>query len=482
MTTRTSGPTRSNRRGFLRRGATAAGGGLFAVAAMEGMALRAASAQSGHGHKEKQPSDNGGYGALRELTRADPESGFEQTLWLPQGFDFTVFSTSGSMMGDGNVVPLGHDAMACFPGGDPDRYRLVRNHEERTGAEAAVPSGREEHRYDPLGGGGTTTMSIRWGQEGPVFEEAWMSLSGTIVNCAGGPTPWGSWLSCEESVAGVGAGWATEHGYVYEVPSAAAGEVTPVPLKDMGRFVHEAVAVDPSTGIVYETEDRSTAGFYRFLPSTPGELSEGGQLQMLRVKGEWNFDTRTGQRLRRSIPVEWVDIADPDPEDAESNALAVFDQGWAQGAAVFGRLEGCWWGNGAVYVVSTSGGDEGEGQIWEYIPTGRSGGRLRLVFESPDREVLSFPDNITVSPSGNLVLCEDTGRDLPAVRGLTRDGEVFPFIYHEGDTEWCGATFSPDGKVLFVNLQGSTRGEPGDPDLEPGRTIAVWGPWRRGVL
>jgi uncharacterized protein len=472
--------TGSDRRTFLRRSATAASGSLFAVAAMEGFTIRAASAKEGK--KDRTAKDNGGYGPLREITRTDPESGFEQSLMLPEGFDFRVFSTAGSLMPDGNIVPLGHDGMACFGTGDPNVYRLVRNHEERTAPAGAVPSGRADNRYDPLGGGGTTTLWVRWEQDAPRFEKAWQSLSGTIVNCAGGPTPWGSWLSCEETTAGIGAGWETEHGYVFEVPADAPQEVPAVPLKAMGRFVHEAVAVDPGTGIVYETEDRGTSGFYRFIPNTPGELINGGQLQMLKVKGEWGYDTRTDQRLRKAVPVEWVDIDDPDPADAETNPLAVFNQGYAQGGAIFGRLEGCWWGNGAVYLASTDGGDAGEGQIWEYVPSGRGGGHLKLVYESHDRDVLSFPDNITVSPSGNLVLCEDTSRSLPALRGLTRQGEIFPFCFHEGGTEWCGATFSPDGRVLFANLQGATRGEPTDPNLEPGRTVAIWGPWSKGVL
>jgi hypothetical protein len=385
-------------------------------------------------------------------------------------------------MRDGHRTPLAHDGMACFPTGRRGEWRLVRNHEERNEPGVGVPAGSPEHRYDPLGGGGTTTMSVRWEGGEPHFAEAWQSLSGTIVNCAGGPTPWGSWLSCEETTAGTGAGWAAEHGYVFEVPSAENGETVPVPLKEMGRFVHEAVAVDPRSGVVYETEDQNTSGFYRFLPNVPGDLAEGGQLQMLKIADEWNYDTRTGQRAGRGLYVDWVDIDDPDPADAEEDPLAVFNQGWARGAAVFGRLEGCFYGDGAVYIASTSGGDEGEGQLWEYRPRGHKGGTIKLVFESPDAELLSYPDNITVSPGGNLILCEDTSRDLPAMRGLTRDGEIFPLVYHEGRTEWCGATFSPDGKVLFANMQGATRGLLGDPALEPGRTIAIWGPWSRGVL
>lgn len=428
---------------------------------MEGMAARAASAKDGR--KDKTCGHGGGYGEPRELTRTDAESGFEQTLWLPEGFDFRVLATAGGPMSDGGTVPLGHGAMACFATGEAGVWRLLRNHEERS---------------DPFDGGGVTTMSIRWEQGAPVLERAWRSLSGTLANRAGGPTPWGSWLSCEATTAGTGGGRDTEHGYVFEVPSHASREVAPVPLKAMGRFAHEAVAVDPGTRIVYETEDRSTAGFYRFLPKTPGRLAEGGRLQMLKATGEWNFDTRTGRRVGKSIPVEWVDIDEPDPRDAEAVPLAVFNQGWARGAAVFGRLEGCWWGEGAVYLASASGGDEGEGQIWEYTPDER-GGLLKLVFESPDAELLSSPDDVTVAPSGNLLLCEGSGRGLPAVRGLTRSGEVFPFAHYEGDAEWRGATFSPDGGVLFVNLRGTATA---DPTLEPGRTIAVWGPWGEGVL
>lgn len=476
MSTRTSGaarPKSPSRRAFRRR-PPSPGDGRFAVPAMEGLTVRAASAIEGG--RDRTAYRGGGYGGPRELTRTDPQTGFAQTLWLPEGFDFQVLSAAGSPMSDGGAVPLGHDAMACFATGEPGVWHLVRNHEERSGPGAAVPSGSAGGGYDPLGGGGTTTMRLRWERGAPVLERVWQSLAGTIANRAGGPTPWGSWLSCEESTAGTGAGWSAEHGYVFEVPSGAEREAEPVPLKAMGRFVHEAVAVDPGTGTVYETEDQNTAGFYRFVPEAPGALAEGGRLQMLKVKGEWNYDTRTGQRTKKALPVEWVDIGDPDPAEAEQVPLAVFNQGWARGAAVFGRLEGCWWGGGAVYLASSSGGDESAGQVWEYAP---GAGSLRLVFESPDAERLSSPDGIAVSPGGNLLLCENAGRGLPALRGLTRAGEVFTFARHEGGAEWRGATFSPDGRVLFVNLQGATTG---DPALQPGRTIAVWGPWDRGVL
>jgi uncharacterized protein len=225
---------------------------------------------------------------------------------------------------------------------------------------------------------------------------------------------------------------------------------------------------------VYETEDRGTAGFYRFIPDQPGNLAAGGRLQMLAIKDRPNYDTRSGQRVGKPLPVTWVDIADPDPADADRNELAVYEQGAAQGAATFGRLEGCWYGNGSIFLNSTRGGDQGLGQVWEYRPRGKSGGQLILLFESPSADVLDAPDNLCVSPRGGLVLCED-GEDDQFVRGLTRDGRIFDIaqslvIVNGEANEFAGATFSPDGETLFVNIQ------------TPGLTFAIWGPWAEGAL
>ncbi|MDS1269217.1 DUF839 domain-containing protein [Lipingzhangella sp. LS1_29] len=475
-------PRTPHRRSFLRSGLVV-GGGAFALAAMDGLAARAALAELDT--TTSTTPETGGYGPLRDVTRTDPQTGFQQTLALPDGFDFSLFGLAGTTMDDGHRTPLGHDGMAAFPGPE-GTVRLVRNHEERSAPTTALPAGSPAQRYDSRGGGGTSTIQLRLQADGtPRLERIWQSLSGTIVNCAGGPTPWGSWLSCEETTAGVESGWQRPHGYVFEVPAGAGSEVTPEPITAMGRFVHEAVALDPRSGIVYQTEDRDTAGFYRYIPQVPGNLAAGGRVQMLKVRDAWAYDTRSGQRRNRPMRVEWVDIDDPDPAEAENNPQAVYDQGIAKGAATFGRLEGCTWGHGAVYLVSTDGGDANEGQVWEFRPAGDAGGLLSLVYESPDRDVLSFPDNITVSPRRSLLLCEDTSRSGPALQGLTRNGQVFPFCI-DGDTEdeWAGATFSPDGSVLFVNLQGSTSGDPRDSDsyARPGRTLAIWGPWQDGIL
>ena len=286
-------------------------------------------------------------------------------------------------------------------------------------------------------------------------------------------------LTCEETVESVAA---VPHGYVFDVASSANGPVDPVPLKAMGRFVHEAVAVDPRTGLVYETEDRrisgegTGSGFYRFTP-TAAPFGTAGRLEMLAVQGRANYDTSTGQRVGEVLPVGWVPVHDPDPANAAADSQAVFRQGWEQGGAVFNRLEGAWYGDGSVFFISTNGGDPrpggdpGLGQVWQYIPRGESGGQLVLLVESRDAAVMEAPDNVTVSPQGGLLACED-GDGAQYLRGITRDGRVFDFATHTlpGSAEFAGANWSPDGSWLFVNIQ------------DPGHTYAITGPWHDGAL
>jgi secreted PhoX family phosphatase len=461
------------RRHFVRQAVGIAGAAALAPS-LSGLVARSRGmlhAQSAPGLEARHAVlGEGGYGPLVVRT---PE------LALPEGFTCTVLSRNGQPMSTGMPTPGAFDGMAAFamPNG---RIRLLRNHENRdTPAESQV-KGDAARAYDRSAGGGVSTLELEVGGDGtPRLVRDFMSLNGTIVNCAGGPTPWGSWLTCEETVAGPAEGWGMPHGYIFEVPSATESEVTPVPLKAMGRFVHEAVAVDPRSGIVYETEDRPASGFYRFIPARRGVLTAGGRLQMLAIRGRPQYDTRKGQRVGESLPVEWVDIRDPDPPGTSLQADAVYQQGWQPGGATFARLEGCWYGDGSIYFHATSGGDAEVGQVWRYRPGGfLRGDQLTLVFESPSPEVLDYPDNITVSPRGGIVICED-GAGEQYLRGLTPGGAIFDLARNIlNNTEFAGACFSPDGRILFVNIMGSTR----DAGAEEGRTLAIRGPWEVGAL
>lgn len=398
-------------------------------------------------------------------------------LALPEGFRYVKFGVEGTPMSGGVATPRAHDGMAAF--GMPDgRIRLVRNHEDKDPPGVARPLADPSLAYDPLAGGGTTTLVIRVDDAGaPALERDFVSLCGTTVNCAGGPTPWGTWLTCEETTQGGSRGWFEPHGYVFEVDAAADRPERPEPLVAMGRFVHEAVAVDASTGIVYETEDvNRRSGFYRFIPSTPGVLGDGGRLEMLGIAGDPEADLRTGQRVGARLPVVWVEIPDPDPADAESRTLAVYLQGRERGGARLSRLEGCWAGDESIYFHSTNGGDAHSGQVWRYLPEEEA---LVLVFESPDPDVLDGPDNITVSPRGGVVICED-GSGGNHLRGLTPEGEIFDLARNIlNGREFAGACFSPDGRILFVNIQGDLDSfGPGN----LGITLAIWGPWENGPL
>jgi secreted PhoX family phosphatase len=346
--------------------------------------------------------------------------------------------------------------------------------------------GEPETAYDPLAGGGTTTLDVRIQDEGVELVRDFVSLNGTIINCAGGPTPWGSWISCEEGTQGTAAGYSRPHGYAFEVSLDAEGAVPAEPLRALGRFVHEVLAVDPGTGLLYLTEDLDPSGFYRFLPVEAGRLGEGGRLQILVIDGAEGYDTRTGQTMGQRHPARWIDIPRADPDEAEVDPHAVFRQGADQGAASFNRLEGCGWGPEGVWFHATSGGDAGCGQVWLYRPDPdagadpRGGGALELVFESPGPEVLDQPDNLTVSPRGGLVICEDC-KGTVHLRGLSPAGDVVPFAENRVNRrEFAGACYDPEGGVLFFNLQRDT--VTGRPDPEPSMTFAVWGPWEGGPL
>jgi hypothetical protein len=462
-----------DRRSFLRRSSLLTSAAILAPS-LGGLVACAEPTASGYdlnGIRRRQaPAGQGGYGRIR-VYEALPE------ISLPAGFHAARISTRGDIMDDGNVVPQASDGMAAFGMGERS-VRLVRNHEIRNTAtdpnRRAIASGS---RYDDLGPAGTTTLEVDVKPNGEAtLRRQFASLAGTFVNCAGGPTPWGSWITCEETVAGTNAGWKRNHGYNFEVPAFGDGLADPVPLRAMGRFVHEAIAVDPSTGIVYETEDRNPGGFYRFIPNQPGRLAAGGTLQVLVVKGRPQYETRVGQRVGEVLEVEWATIPNPDSDAPSISSGFVFNQ--VAAAARFGRLEGCWWGDAGCYFTATSGGNAGAGQVFKYTPTSADGGELVLVFESPSVQVLNSPDNITISPRGGIVICED-GDGANYVRGITPRGEVFDIVRNNvSGSEWAGACWAPQGRTLFVNMQGSTLAE----GTALSGTYAIWGPWESGCL
>jgi secreted PhoX family phosphatase len=464
-----------DRRTFLRRAALIGGG--FAAPSLMGLSCISDPARP-------LPRTDG-YGPLARSTHV-PE------LWVPEGFTVRKLSTTRapSLVNPGLTVRYGADGMAAFRGRDARTVRLVRNHEVADTAETAQLLGPGVRAYDRKAGGGTCTLELRQGDDGEVeLVREFVSLSGTHTNCAGGRTPWGSWITCEETTVGPSRGYEKAHGYCFEVPADADGEVEPVPLKALGRFVHEAMAVDAESGIVYLTEDMRHdpaiaagrgSGFYRFIPRTPGRLVDGGRLQMLRVKDHPNYVTFTGQTVRAPLAVDWVDIDEPDPAAAEQNVSAVFQQGWARGAAMFQRLEGCFAGDGDIYFDATEGGDVRAGQVWCYRATGADEGVLTLVFESPSREVLDSPDNLCLSPRGGLMICED-GLAEQFIRALTPEGRLFDMIRTDGvSSEFAGVCFAPNGRTLFFNIQGGTRAT--SAATLSGGTYAVWGPWDSGPL
>lgn len=496
--------TTYDRRAFLARAATATGGGLLGTSGLLGLTSRAATAAEGGDTRAHAERD---YGPLAPA-KAENEPGGPAYLALPAGFSYVVFGKIGEPMSRHGVHPNNLDGMAAFAG-PRGLVRLVRNHEDRGDPGAPNVGGPADKRRDPLAGGGTTTLD--YDPRARRLVDSFVSLNGTIVNCAGGKAYGDAgWFTCEETVAGPEDGWARKHGYVYFVPADADDTVASEAIKAMGRFAHEAVAVNPKTGNVFLTEDAGSgrgSGFYRYVVDDPRHPERGGKLQMLAVKGRPRADLREGQRVGQAIECEFVRIEEPDPDPAADEATGestVYQQGYAEGGAKFNRLEGIWYGNGRFYVASTSGGDaksgdvnddgyeEGFGQIWEWDPwePAADSGTLTLLYESTGGGALDSPDNLTVTPRGGIVICEDDASgddgdtnplapgitDVNRLVGLTKSGRPFEFAVNRlNSTELAGACFSPDGQTLFFNIYGD--GEPGS-----GMTVAVTGPWERGAL
>ncbi|MGH6645467.1 PhoX family protein [Aquabacterium sp.] len=446
-------------------------------------------------------------------------------IQLPPGFSYKSYGWTGDLMADGLPTPSTHDGMGVVLSrrvGRSNELVLVRNHERSNGSSASGIIGASRAsvaKYDTgitssgITGyqqGGTTNLIWRDGN----WAESYASFGGTYRNCAGGSSNWGSWMTCEEIRSNTVSSTGKKHGYIFEVPadtSLTAANVNPI--IGMGRMAHEACALDPRTGYWYLTEDQGNANtLYRFLPNNASgglnSLHAGGVMQGLKVKNVNNADMRM-PTLCQEFDVEWVTIENPDLDGAtlssvvgNVSASGPYIQAYAKGAAIFGANEGVWVTNGVVFFTDkqVTANPNRAGRIWALDLTTQV---LRAVFVSNDIRVGNSPDNLCVSPRGGVLFCEDgsssgltssgTTVSVPAQRlmALHPNGGSYEFASNnynftaaqlaaagksgattgnQRNTEWCGSVFSPDGRVLFANLQG------------PGITVAITGPWANGTL
>jgi hypothetical protein len=459
-----------SRRSFLGRG-TAAGLGIAFAGSIDAIAGTAANAAT---------RSATGYGPLV----ADPAG----ILSLPEGFSYRILATAGETVMDGGALtPADMDGMAAFAHGSGTT--LIYNH-EISGREFPPVPAVPGLTYDSRSKGGTTTIELD--AAGNRLRE-YVSVAGTENNCAGGVTPWGTWLTCEETETRKGATRDLDHGYVFEVSPVQAenpGRAN-VPLKFLGRFAHEAVAVDPATNVIYETEDAGTPNglYFRWLPpegftgrkgalvelaKSPGGDTAGRLQAMSCSRGSRHIaDLAEATQPGTQYRVTWVDVPDRDARATSVRRQFTDDQ-----VTRSRKLEGQWWADGGVYFVASfarlSDGsvNEHDGQVWFYDPAKETVTLTTIFGVNPDPDVdadnYDGPDNITVSPYGGVILAED-GEGVQHLVGVTEQGKSYTLARNdENDSEFTGPVFSPDGRTLFAAVQSA-----------PGRVFAITGPWGR---
>lgn len=425
-----------------------------------------------------------GYGPLRPAG---------ELLALPEGFSYTVLAESGTTTVGGYAVAGSQDAMGAFarPGGGS---AIVCNHEIGGSDDSVVPH-VDGLVYDKGAKGGTSTIVVD--ADNTVLEH-YTSVAGTVDNCAGGVTPWGTWLTCEETDEragtheddGVTYTFEQDHGYVFEVdPTSQAANIgkANIPLKFLGRFEHEAAVVEEATGRIYLTEDADEPNglFYRWTP--PAGYRQGkGALHALAADGAVEVGTlealvafeRNGAHVtdlskatktNTTYTVRWVEVPDRDARETPIREQLADDE-----VTRARKLEGQWWGGGGVYVVSSyARADDGslhehDGQVWFFDPRKQTVTLTTIFAVNADGAGVDGPDNITVSPHGGLVLAED-GDGASQLIGVTDQGKAYRLALNlVDDSEWAGPTFNAAGTTLFANIQG-----------DPGRTFAITGPWGR---
>jgi secreted PhoX family phosphatase len=381
---------------------------------------------------------------------------------LPPGFQYRIIADESTIYSDGTPRPGDADGMGAFPGPFGSTVLCV-SHELNNGETPVVPP--VNNHYDPIASGGTSVMMVAPDRS---LQQAWVSSSGTIKNCAGGTTPWGTWITVEEDETNTGK---YSHGWAFEVdPYAPLYGGTPIQIRldALGRFYKEAVTVDPNTHAVYQTEDRTDSLFYRFMPSA-GTFPSGfgayvnspGQLGALYIP---ELPNASLANMGNTFSPQWINVPDPVATTTSTRNQVYLDtNGKTIQPTVFFRGEGSTWSEfeSAVYFDCTGGGSSGHlGQIWRYKP---SVNELTLVFESNNASILDNPDNLFALPWGDIVICEDSGGDR-YLRILTMNGKIIDFA-RTSISEFAGACWSSSPETLFVNLQ------------SPSITLAIWGPF-----